>query len=53
MHFSINAATEISFHGDRYLHVWVLHDFQEDLLGGEAQSTSVTTVNGHNSNGLQ
>jgi hypothetical protein len=27
MQFPINAGTNVSFHGDRYLHTWVLHQF--------------------------
>ena len=40
MHFPINAATNVEFKGDRYLHAWVAHEFDRD--GGHG-----TTVSSH------
>ena len=38
MHFPINAATNVEFKGDRYLHAWVAHEF--DRAGGHGAMVS-------------
>jgi hypothetical protein len=41
MHFPINAATNVEFKGDRYLHAWVAHEFDREGGGGSMVSATV------------
>eukprot|EP01043_Picozoa_sp_COSAG02_P035900 COSAG02_NODE_2599_length_8448_cov_229.846568_4_plen_887_part_00 len=43
MHFPINAATNVEFKGDRYLHAWVAHEFDRGS-GGRSMNGAVNLV---------